>query len=145
MTEDSQVQELYNTIFQDFEENVKNSASIQRFLFRFNEGKASSEEVSKFASDLGECVAVSLDKYLTSKYLPDGKLTWDMLCGTVDPLMHKVFDMVIDAATEVTRREDAAQGIHLKPIVPAYPAERIQALKNSMLRRYKPEDGKQPV
>ena len=145
MIEDSQIQELYEKIFQEYDGNVKGSASIQRFLFRLGEGKSSSEEVSKYASDLGECAANALDRYLVSEYLPDGTLTWDILSGTVDPLMHIVFDLVVDAASEVTRKEDVVQGIHLNPIVPEYPAERIKALKNSMLRRYEPENEKQSV
>ena len=73
MADDNLVQELYKSILKEYEANVKNSASIQRFLFSLKEGEALSEDVSKYASDIGECAAEALDKYLVPEYLPNKK------------------------------------------------------------------------
>lgn len=142
MASDNQIQELYEKILNAYESKINENASVQSFLASLNSGKATSEGVSKYASDIGECAAEALDKYLEPEYLPDGRLTWEILSETVEPLFHVVFDSVMEAASIVTRQEDAKQGIHLNPIIPEYPTERVHALMNSMLRRYDPENAK---
>ena len=129
------VPELYKEMVEEFDRIVNKDKKIQTFLRKYKEGTASQEEVSLYAADLGECAAQVFDKKLKPKNMPDGKLYWNILERTVDPLMRKVFDMVMEAASTVMIREDENIGIHLKPVIPDYPKERVKTLMESMLYR----------
>lgn len=134
------VPDLYKKIYAEYERQMKRHPGIIRFLRKYDAETATSEDASKYAADLGECAAAALDEYLQSKYLPDGKLYWNILERTVDPLMRDVFQRVMKAGAEVMKREDAAAGFHINPVIPEYPAERVKALMESMLRRYEADD-----
>lgn len=134
------VPELYEKIYKEYEQQMKTHPGVVAFQRKFAKETATSEDASVYAADLGECAAAALDKYLTPKYLPDGKLYWNILERTVDPLMRDVFKRVTGAGAEVMRREDEAVGFHLNPVIPEYPAERVKALMESMLRRYETDD-----
>ena len=140
-----QTQELYKEILREYNLNVGMNPQIRKFLADLKDEKATSEDASRYAAELGGCASKALDRYIAPEYLPDGKLSWGILAGTVDPLMRLVFKSVVEAASKVTRIEDAALGIHIKPISPEYPEERVRALMNSMLIRYETEDEEQPV
>lgn len=139
------VPELYEKIYKEFERQIKKHSRAQSFLRKFAQKTATSEDASLYAADLGECAAAALDKYLVAKYLPDGKLYWNILERTVDPLMREVFKRVTSAGAEVMRREDEANGFRLNPVIPDYPAERVKTLMESIFNRYDSDDEKQPV
>lgn len=129
------VPELYNEMVEEFDRRVKADKRIQSFLRKYEKGTASQEAVSLYAANLGECAAQVFEDKLNPEDMPGEKLYWNILERTVDPLMRKVFDMVMEAASTVMMQEDEKIGIHLKPVIPDYPAERVKALMESMLYR----------
>ncbi|MDO5139462.1 MAG: hypothetical protein Q4D71_13520, partial [Oscillospiraceae bacterium] len=81
----------------EFNRKVKADKNIQSFLRDYKKGTASQEAVSLYAADLGECAAQVFDEMLKPEAMPEGKLYWNILERTVDPIMRMIFDMVMDA------------------------------------------------
>lgn len=126
------VPELYENIFKDFENAVKNNKDIQTFNRKMEEQKAKSEEASQYAERLGHCASEALLKNLTIENIPDGILYWNIVERTVKPLLEEVHRRVNEAASEITRREDEELGVNVKPQRGEFPEERVKALLDQL-------------
>ena len=127
------VPELYEKIHAEFERKVNNSKIIKTFRSRLEKKAADAKGVSFYAGELGRCAADALTSNLAEKNLPDGKLYWNILERTVDPLLREVNELVMSAAEEQQMIEDEAEGIHLKPEKPAYPQYRVRDFMNKLM------------
>lgn len=136
------VPELYQKIVAEYDLRVKGDSRIQTFRKRLQNGDAASGDVSLYAGWLGDHAADALEKYLAPQHLPGGVLYWNILEGTVKPLLRSVYDSVMEAAETVTAREDKEIGIGIKPVRPSFPEERVNALMGSMLERENTNAGK---
>ena len=126
------VPKLYENIFKDFENAVKNDKSIQAFRHKMESRKATSEDASQYAERLGHCASEALLKNLTIENIPDGVLYWNIVERTVKPLLEEVHRRVNEAASEITKREDKKLGINVKPQWGEFPEERIKALLDQL-------------
>ena len=129
------VPELYQRILEDFNNTVESNRDIQSFNHKLQKRTASQEAVHIYAANMGRCAADALEKNLTRENMPDGKLYWNILERTMDPLMRIVHEMIMEAAVTVMKYEDEKVGIHLNPIVPDYPKERVKSLMESILSK----------
>ena len=136
------VPELFEKIIKDYERRVNDDDQIRTFRKKLQDGSAAPGDVSLYAGRLGDHAADTLEIYLSPRYLPDGVLYWNILEGTVKPLLRIVFEAVMEAAEAVTTREDKEAGIGIKPVRPSFPEERINALMGSMLERENQNAGK---
>ena len=127
------VPELYEKIHAEFERKVNNSRIVKTFRNKLEKKTAEGKNVSFYAGELGRCAAEALTEYLTEKNLPDGKLYWNILERTVDPLLREVNEMVLDAAKTQQAAEDERAGINLKPIEPEYPKFRIHDFMDRLM------------
>ena len=126
------VPELYDKILADFEKAVKANSAITAFLRKMENKKATSEDVSEYAGELGHCASTALLKTLTVETVPDGILYWNIVERTVKPLLEEVHRRVNEAASEVTRKEDKKLGINIKPQWGEFPEERVKALLDQL-------------
>lgn len=122
------VPELYEAMLNRFNENIEQSRKVQTFLNKLNNGKVDAEDVSMYASDLGDLLGQTIGETLTESVLPDGTLYWNIAERTVIPLLERVQTMVNEAASIVQERLDKTNGIGLKTINPAFPIGRARAL-----------------
>ncbi len=135
------VPQLYKKIQSEFEKNMKASRLIKDFRSR---EKHSAKEVSLYSAELGKCVSRALADCLAEENLPDGKLYWNIAQRTIVPLFRTAYEMVMEAAEEMQRQQDEELGIHIKPIRPEFPEERIRGLINKLMEYQEEEaDGKQ--
>ena len=132
MTEDI-VPELYEKINADFERKVNSSRIIKTFRSKLKKKMADAKGVSFYAAELGRCAAEALVSNLTEENLPEGKLYWNILERTADPLLREVHEMVTSAAKTQQEAEDKKISISLKPVTPEYPNFRIRDFMNKLM------------
>lgn len=132
--------ELYKELQKAFENNIERNKRIQSFLKKGD--KATQREVSLYSEELGKCVSDAATEVLSEDNLPNGKLYWNIAQKTLIPLFEEAYEMVMDAADAVQRREDKEQGINLNPIRPEFPRDRIEGLINKLIE-YQEEDNGQ--
>lgn len=128
--------ELYEKIEKEFEKRLNADKDIQSFLKKKKEKKATSEEVSLYAANLGKCASKALISNLTEENLPNGRLYWNIAERTIIPLLKKVHGMVNDAAIEVDGYEDERNGIHIIGQRTEFPVYRARDLVNKMVELF---------
>ena len=131
---------LWKQIEKLFKSELEKNAYIKAFNKAVEEGKATAEHVSLYASKLGEIASQVLVTVLTEENLPDGKLYWNIAKKTIEPLLRRCYDMVNSAASTVQKRLDSEKGIGLNPVNGEWPEERVRALiqriVDESLRKY---------
>ena len=131
---------LYKKIQSEFELNLKRNKRIQSFLEKGE--KATQKEVSLYSAELGKCASDALAEVLSEDALPNGKLHWNIAQKTIIPLLEEAYEMVMEAAEAVQKREDTELGISIKPIRPEFPEERVRGLINKLIEYQEEEDEK---
>lgn len=127
------VPELYEQIHADFEQKVNHSKIVRTFRSRLEKKTADAKGVLVYARELGRCATGALTGNLTEENLPDGKLYWNILERTVDPLLREIWKMVTDAAKTQQEAEDKKTGINLKPIEPEYQELRVRDFMDKLM------------
>lgn len=130
---------LYARILKAFNNRVKNDKKIQTFERKLKDKTATASEVSLYAADLGRIAAAVLVEALDPDNLPNRQLYWNIGQRTIKPLLKEVYKMVMAAAKEQTRYEDEKIGIHLNPVEPGFPEDRVDDLITK-LQQYLEED-----
>lgn len=127
------VPKLYDQIHADFERKVNSSRIIKTFRGRLDKKTADAKGAALYASELGRCAAEALAGNLTEENLPDGKVYWNILERTVEPLLREVNEMVMEASEEQQRIEDERSGIGLRPVRPDFPRYRVHDFMEKLL------------
>ena len=127
------VPKLLTDILDDFETMVDNNEKIQKVLHE-DIPTITMEEISDLAGELGHYAAICLQKNYNENTLPEGILYWNIAKRTISPLMKRVYELVIQMAEVVQKKEDVAVGIGIKPIRPEFNEERIEAVINKVVR-----------
>lgn len=137
------VPELYEKIYKDFRQQIKNNQKIQDFRSRLEKKTATAREVSLYAAEIGKCASYALTHNLTEQNLPGGKLYWNIADRTIRPVLEEAHKMVMDAAETVQLIEDGKEGINLKPIRPGFPKMRVRDFMNKLIEIAEAEDGRE--
>jgi len=127
------VPELHDRIHADFERKINSSKKIKTFRSRLEKKTADAKGVSLYAAELGVCAAYALTRNLTEENLPDGKLYWNILERTVEPLLKEINELVIAAASEQQKIVDEKAGINIQPIAPDFPSYRVRDFMNKLI------------
>ena len=135
------VPELYERIQREFKKNMAGSSLIKDFQSKGDQ--ATEKEVSLYAAELGKCVSGALASVLTEDALPNGTLYWNIAQRTIVPLLEEVYTLVMEAAETAQRQQDKKIGIHINPVRPEFPKERIDGLINKLMEYQEDEDGEQ--
>lgn len=124
---------LYEKIQSDFQQNIAEKKSIQTFREKLERNTATSQEVSLYAADLGECASKALCGNLTLDALPDQRLYWNIADRTIRPMLEEVYTMVNDAAEIVRKAEDEKLGIHIGSVSADFPEDRVHDLMDKLI------------
>ena len=130
---------LYARILKAFKNSIEKDKKIQTFEQKLKDKTATASEVSLYAAELGRVAAAVLADALDPDNLPNRQLYWNIGQRTIKPLLKEVYKMVMAAAKEQTRYEDEAIGIHLNPVEPGFPEDRVDDLITK-LQQYLGED-----
>lgn len=125
--------ELYRKIHKEFENQISKNESVQKFYKNLQEEKATSEDVSAFSGDIGECASNALCKYLTEDVFTDGLMDPVLADETIKRLLIEVHQIVMDAAIAVQELEDKKLDINLNPLKSDFPTERVDDLINKLI------------
>lgn len=120
--------QLLDEIGRRFSTALTKSVKIRNIAARIEAGTASLGDVQVYSRLLGEQLGRVLQTVLTPENLPDGKLYWNIAERTILPLLQDNHELVAAAAVDAQRVIDAAAGIGLNPIKPAFQRERAKGL-----------------
>lgn len=126
------VPKLAEAILTDFEIMVSENRRIQKILSG-DVADSTMADVSELAGELGHYAAMCLRLHYKDNALPDGTLYWNIAKRTITPLMKRVYDLVVNLADVIQKKEDTKLGIGIKPVKPEFNEERIDAVINKIL------------
>lgn len=135
------VPKLYEQIQKDFQQNIEKSRSIKAFREKMERNAATSQEVSLYAADLGECASKALCDNLMLDALPDQKLYWNIAERTIKPLLEEVYKMVNDTAAAVKKTEDEKIGLHIGSVNADFPEDRVHDLLDKLIETLEADNG----
>ena len=127
------VPELNKKIQKEYEKEIENNKQINKFLQNLEAEKATSKDVSLYAEQLGACASRAITKNITEENLPDGKIYWNILSRTVEPVLKDIHKAVNDAAEKVQKREDKANKIGIITQRAEFPILRMRDLFDKLI------------
>ncbi len=127
------VPDMYRKIQKSFRSELDNSSKIRSFSEKVSKKTAASADVAIYSAEVGRCAAAALKQHMAPEDLPGGKLYWNIAERTLKELLKEVHSMVMKAAADVQKIEDAKIGINMKPIAADFPEERVNGLLNKLI------------
>lgn len=128
--------ELQKSIETAFDERLAIDVVIKAIKIKVETGRATQRDVTMLCKRLGEIASRVLIENIKPEMMPNDKMYWNIAEKTIKPLMIKVHGIVNKVAAEVVMTERKANGIHIKPIEPVFPEERIESLINNFVNAY---------
>lgn len=127
---DDIVPELLKAIQSQFEEKIRNSPKIRKALQQLKNKKATYIDVNDFAIESGEILADALGTNITTAFLPDGKMYFNIAERILNPTMKNNFELVSGFASEVQTELNQAVGLRLRSQTPTLNQDRIDGIIN---------------
>ena len=125
---DDIVPELLDRIREYTERTGYKDAALDKLHAQIAAGSATQITAHNYALDIGQGSAAALDAAVTPEALPNGHFYWNIGERTVKPLLQENFTLTQDAANEVQKALDAADGIGLNGVRADLPADRIRGI-----------------
>lgn len=120
--------ELYEKILNEFNSRYKRNREVSRFIKKVEGERASLEDASLFARELGEIASATLIAEMTEENLPNGVLYYNIAEKTIIPLMMHVHEIVNDYAIKIQEYVDKKDGVGIKPIRGELNRKRMHAI-----------------
>ena len=108
------VPELLNKIRDEFDEKLSKNPEINSFMKNLKTGKCSYKEASRYSEVVGEILAGTLRKNVTSDVLPDGKMYYNIAKRLLDESMGYNHQLISSIAAEVQTKLNKNAGINIK-------------------------------
>lgn len=121
---------LLEKILEDFSGGVEKSEVVQRFYDLLDAGKADYEAAASAAKEIGEALADSFQKNLSSDVLPDGKMYYNIAQRVVGTPLTRDYNAVADIAESTQECLNKNAGIGIKAIRPELKQDRIDGIVN---------------
>lgn len=128
--------ELQKNIETAFNERLAIDVVIKAIKLKVETGRATQRDVTMLCKRLGEIASRVLIENIKPEMMPNDKMYWNIAEKAIKPLMMKIHGIVNKVAAEVVMAEHKANGIHIKPIEPVFPKERIESLINNFVNAY---------
>lgn len=128
--------ELQKRIETAFNERLAIDVVIKAIKLKVENGKATQRDVTMLCKRLGELASKVLIENIKPEMMPNDKMYWNIAEKAIKPLLIKIHGIVNKVAAEVVMAEHKANGIHIKPIEPVFPKERIESLINNFVNAY---------
>lgn len=128
--------ELQKSIETAFNERLAIDVVIKAIKLKVENGKATQRDVTMLCKRLGEIASKVLIENIKPEMMPNDKMYWNIAEKAIKPLLIKIHGIVNKVAAEVIMAEHKANGIHIKPIEPVFPKERIESLINNFVNAY---------
>lgn len=128
--------ELRKSIETAFNERLAIDVVIKAIKLKVENGKATQRDVTMLCKRLGEIASKVLIENIKPEMMPNDKMYWNIAEKAIKPLMIQIHGIVNKVAAEVVEAERKTNGIHIKPIEPVFPEERIESLINNFVNAY---------
>ena len=126
------VPQLNEAIQRSFQNNVMRDRQIAQISKRIRDGTATFVDGHNYAERLGENLSQAFVENLTAETLPDGRLYYNIATRTVTPALKVNYDLTNEAAKEIQKAIDVANGISINPVEAEFPLGRINGLIDKM-------------
>lgn len=100
----------------------------RRIANRIRDGTATLEDVHAVSVILGETLSGVLLELFTPEAMPGGVYYWNIVERVLGGMLRGNYDLINEAAGQVQRILNEADGIGLNPVIAAYPRERARGL-----------------
>lgn len=128
--------ELQKRIETAFNERLAIDVVIKAIRLKVENSKATQRDITILCKRLGEIASRVLIDNIKPEMMPNDKMYWNIAEKAIKPLMVNIHGIVNKVAAEVVMTERKANGIHIKPIEPVFPEERIESLINNFVNAY---------
>lgn len=112
------VPELLDKIQKDFQDEVKKSNKLKALRKLIDNKQATYEQANEYAIEIGEILARSFKKRISSSVLPDGRMYFNIGERILNPTLTKNYELVTNIAKEIQEELNRQVGIGLKVSVP---------------------------
>ena len=120
-------QDILKSVRADFAKALDDQNSKLGKLFKkIQDGSATMSDVSTFSVLIGQTVSSAVEKRITPDVLPDGTLYFNIAQTVLQGVLKDSYELINLAAQSVQERLDSEYGLHIKPVKPDFPEERIR-------------------
>lgn len=112
------VPELLDKIQKDFQDQVKKSNKLKALRKLIDDKQATYEQANEYAIEIGEILARSFKKHISSSVLPDGRMYYNIGERILNPTLTKNYELVTNITKEIQEELNRQLGIGLKVSVP---------------------------
>ena len=122
------VPELLEVIERDFNTFLRQNKEIERIRQAIEEGSATYKQAYEYAEQVGEALANSFEKNISSEVLPDGHMYFNIAERILNPTLERNHILVADVSVEIQEILNRKAGLGLKGISPELNRNRIKSI-----------------
>ena len=119
---------LLKKIQEDFQQQFDKSEVITGLYAKVRDGTATYTEANEFAIEVGEILANTYQKNLSSSVLPDGHMYYNIANKIITPTMTNNYDLVTGITGDIQTALNKKAGIGIKAIIPELNQDRIKGV-----------------
>lgn len=121
---------LLKRIQENFQEQFDKSKVISDLYAKVRDGTATYAEANVFAIEVGNILAGTYKRNISSDVLPDGKMYYNIAQRIINSTMTNNFFLITDVTNQVQQSLNEAAHIGIKPITPELNQDRIDGIVN---------------
>ena len=123
---------LLTDIERNFNKIVNESEKINLLNELLNTGSATYKEANEYAIEIGQALADTFSKFITTDILPDGRMYFNIGDRILTPTLTKNFDLVAEFTRLVQEDLNKQMGIGLKATSPKLDIDKIKGFINRL-------------
>lgn len=120
--------ELYEAIKTEFEKKISGNSAIKSVMDSIESGNSTFRDAYKYAETLGDALAESFDKILSSDTLPDGKMYYNIAKAVVEPFLRENYEATADVAAQVQKVLNTKAKIGMNAITPEVDEDKTKGI-----------------
>ncbi|NLL91202.1 MAG: hypothetical protein GX222_02135 [Ruminococcaceae bacterium] len=122
--------ELLLKIQQDFQRSIEENTRIKELFKLLKSQKATYAEANEYAILIGENLAATFKKHITSDVLPDGRMYYNIADRILKNTLENNHKLIADYSAEVQAALNKQAGIGIKALKPELNIDRIEGIVN---------------
>src|SRR5690554_509861 len=122
------VPELLEVIERDFNTFLQQNKKIERVRQLIEEGSATYEQAYEYAQQVGEALANSFEKNISSEVLPDGHMYFNIADRILNSTLERNHILVATVSVEIQEILNKKAGLGLKGVSPELNRNRIKSI-----------------
>ena len=122
------VPELLEVIERDFNAFLQQNKKIERVRQAIEEGTATYEQAYEYAQQVGEALANSFEKNISSEVLPDGHMYFNIAERILNSTLERNHILVAAVSVEIQEILNRKAGLGLKGVSPEFNRNRIKSI-----------------